>query len=159
MTQWTDEIAIRQLLYHYCHRIDHDRGESVGALWHPEGRLEVYYNIKGQVYQGREALTAWFRDDHKSGSGKMVECMHMRHSIFNPVITFTSDDRATIYAESCYHDYKDGKALFVPSFYQDEVVRRQNRWWFWVKRIRVWMMHSAPARLYRPETMCYRPGK
>jgi hypothetical protein len=157
MSTAADLVVIRQLLHMYCHRIDNGSYGSVGRLWHPQGSLELSFTPQAKVYAGREALSGWYADVHKTGRDRMGECLHPRHSIAHPIITFTGEGRAAVQVDIWAHDIgRDGQARLFQGFYRDEVVREQGRWWFWWKRINLVSMRPAgPTTVLRPATMCY----
>jgi hypothetical protein len=157
MSHPADLIAIRQLLHMYCHRIDNGSHGSVGRLWHPEGSLELSFTPGRKVFAGRESLSRWYADVHRTGRDRAGDCLHPRHSIAHPVIAFTADDRATVEVDIWAHDVtREGQARLFAGFYHDEVVRHQGRWWFWWKRINlVSERRAGPTTLIRPATVCY----
>jgi hypothetical protein len=157
MSTAADLVSIRQLIAMYCHRIDNGSYGSVGRLWHPEGSLELSFTPRARVYAGREALSGWYANVHKTGRDRLGECFHPRHSIANPVITMTAPDRATVHVDIWAHDVtREGQARLFLGFYRDEVIRADGRWWFWWKRINLVAQRLAgPTTMIRPATVCY----
>lgn len=54
-----DRAEIQELLHRYSHYVDNRLGDAWASVFTPDGRLEFY----GQVYEGRDKLAAWAKED------------------------------------------------------------------------------------------------
>lgn len=106
-----DHAAIRNLVAHYCLRLDHDDIDGWIALFTPDATYDVY----GRTFRGQEGIR------------KMVTGapggLHLGGA---PTIEILDDDRAHVEHNLLFISRSDGEMR--SAVYDDEVVRTPHGW-------------------------------
>lgn len=138
LTRIADELAIRELLAAYCHRVDDGLFDELVGLFTPDGAF-----VRGRrTYEGRAALLAFF--DARQATPEQ----RGRHLTLNPEIA-VDGATARVLADFLYLRMVDGKLTpVITGRYHDELVRCDDgRWRFARRVIEEWPPRApAPAR-------------
>jgi SnoaL-like domain len=120
-----DELAIRELLAAYCHRVDDGRFDDLVELFTPDGAF-----VRGtRTHSGRDALLAYFRP------GKGGPSSAGRHLTLNPEIAIDGA-RGRVLADFLYLRVVDGKITpVIAGRYRDELVRGDDGRWRFARRV------------------------
>lgn len=127
--QLLDKDAIRDLVYRYSYCADTNRSAEYAALFTEDCVFDPGPGNGGPVH-GREQVEALRR------RSKVVRSSH--HNT-NVLIAFDGPDsarlRTSLYA---WHQLADGSQPMVWGYYDDIVVRRDDRWLFAERVIRIY---------------------
>lgn len=138
-----DIVAIEQLLYAYCHRVDRGTPAAVAALFATDAVLRPFYDGRYEV-RGRAAVESWYAWYETHFKSKV---RHLKHMIMSPMIE-VAGERATgsVYLLASGVNVGNGEAFLATGSYTDEYVRNDHRWLFLSRRIDVEMMPTpSPA--------------
>ncbi|MGE0485501.1 MAG: nuclear transport factor 2 family protein [Gammaproteobacteria bacterium] len=113
---WEDVVAIEQLLWTYCHRVDRGTVAEIAALFAEDAVLVPKYDGDYEC-RGRAEIArwyAWYEEHFKSG------VQHLKHMVSAPLIevegehatgssyllatSVTADGKTGVYATGTYHD-------------------------------------------------------
>jgi ketosteroid isomerase-like protein len=128
------EISIWQVLCRYCHLVDRGEMTQVVELFDPEGTV-VFPGKSPAKGHGAilEAYESWRR-------GAREPTVWLRHQVTTPSIV-VDGDRATAmcYLTADFLLRKRGRVQALTGRYEDELVRKGDRWLFWRREI---LIHS-----------------
>lgn len=125
LTRIADELAVRELLAAYCHRVDDGLFDALVELFTPDGAF-----VRGKrAYEGRAALLAFF------GARQGTPEQRGRHLTLNPEIAIDGR-RARVLADFLYLRMIDGKITpVITGRYRDELVRGDDGRWRFARRV------------------------
>jgi hypothetical protein len=136
VTTIDDHEGVRQVLTRYCYALDQGKFDDVGALFHREASFSVSFD--GQKHTGRETIQAWYERFFRERPG---EFRHMRHKIFEPMITITGATAVS----STYFDadsVENGTIRMTVGRYDDTLVKEGGQWFFKERTITVFYRYS-----------------
>lgn len=138
VTITSDYEGARQLLSRYCYALDRGNLGDLSALFHRDAVFSVSFE-SGQRHTGRETIQAWY---HRFFQQRPGQNRHMRHKIFEPVMTMNNN----IATASTYFDAdsieEDGSVRVVAGRYDDVLVKEQGHWFFKERTISVFYRYS-----------------
>lgn len=116
-----DRIAISELRYTYCYRIDDRDWDGYAALFTEDALLDF-----GPVgtFEGREAVREFAED--------VVGARHpfLSHMVHNPVIDVDGDTATGKWYFEVPCTFEDGEAGWIQGTYYDEYRRVDGEWLF-----------------------------
>ena len=146
----SDIVAIEQLQWAYCHRVDRGTAAEVAVLFAPDGALRPAYDGPYELL-GRAEIERWYAFYHENFRAKV---RHLKHMITAPLIEIQPSGHATgrsyLLATAVTQDGSSG--FYTTGTYHDEFTRRDGTWLFKSRRIEVeWMAsHSTLLEQFPP---------
>jgi len=121
LRQIEDQIAIRELRYEYCYRIDDRDWDGFAALFTEDSSLDF-----GPVgtYNGCDAVREFAKD--------VVGARHpfLAHMLHNPIIDIEGDSATGRWYFEVPCTFEDGEAGWIQGTYYDEYRRVDDEWLF-----------------------------
>ena len=141
-----DIIAIEQLIFAYCHRVDRGTPDEVAALFAPDAVLRPFYDGRYEV-RGRDAVRsgyAYYERHFKS------TVRHLKHMVMSPFIE-VQGERATgvSYLLASALTISSGDAFIATGTYTDEYVHLDGQWLFKMRQIELEMMPTPSKAVER----------
>ena len=139
----TDIVAIEQLVYTYCHKVDRGTPAEVASLYAVDAVLRPFYDGRYEV-RGRAAIESWYAwyEVHFKSTVR-----HLKHMVMSPMIELDGDRaRGSLYLVASAVVIRNGMGFFTTGSYFDDYVRVDGRWLFATRRIELEMSPTpSPA--------------
>lgn len=118
-----DRIAIRELHETYADAVVRADAEDWGKVW----TEDAHWDLMGRAVEGREAIVALWRGAMSGLEAVSFHCI--------PSMTRIDGDRAVGRCQTQeYMKVGDGSTRAIGGLYEDEMVKRDGRW-FYSKRV------------------------
>ena len=122
-----DREKITELIHRYCFALDRGTVEDVMALFAPECAVSL---IPGRTFEERGTVEGFY--------SKLIRhrMSLVRHTVHNLVIELNGD----LASAKSYWDVKgdlQGQAVVLGGYYEDQVKKREGKWLFSERQIRV----------------------
>lgn len=135
-----DYESVRQVLSRYCFALDSGNLDELSLLFHPQADFSVSFE-NGIKHNGRDTIHSWYARFFQE---RPRQFHHMRHKLFEPVITISGKTAAT----STYFDSeaKDdaGHIQLISGRYDDSLVKEGGQWFFKERTITI-LYHYSPG--------------
>jgi 3-phenylpropionate/cinnamic acid dioxygenase small subunit len=125
-----DKDSIQDLIHEYSYCVDHRRYDDVVELFTSDCVVD-YGPLTGSLVRSRSELRRVLGDPRAGFEATS-------HHNANVLVTFESDDRATVRASVyAWHRQTDGTTPRLWGYYHDSVVRTPDGWRFASRQLRV----------------------
>ncbi|MEQ8661133.1 MAG: nuclear transport factor 2 family protein [Gammaproteobacteria bacterium] len=134
-------VAIEQLLFAYCHRVDRGSADEVAALFAADAVLEPRYDGDYTLH-GRAEIARWYAWYHAHFRAGV---RHLKHLVMSPSIELDGTRaHGVCYLVASAIGVSSGEAFQASGTYHDDYVQVDGRWLFQRRRIEVeWMVGHA----------------
>ncbi len=150
-----DIIAIEQLIYAYCHRVDRGTPDDVAALFAPDAVLRPFYDDHYEV-RGRAGVRSWYAyyEEHFKSAVR-----HLKHMVMSPLIEVQGDTASGVsYLLASAETIASGDAFTATGTYRDQYLRLDGRWLFKTRQIDLEMMPTPSKAMERFTPLGYPDG-
>ncbi len=128
-----DRIAIAELHWTYADAVVRADAEDWGKVW----AEDASWSLMGTVTQGREAIVAFWKQAMSGLDAVSFQCV--------PSMTSIDGDRAVGRCQTQeYMRLKDGTTRAIGGLYEDEMVKRDGRWFYTSRVYKIVAEHVPP---------------